>query len=62
MRRNAWHCKACGKNSYPSAGRAESTMTWISVATERKEVPKRAYECPYGNGWHLTKQQEARRT
>ena len=56
MRRSAWHCKACGKNSYPSQGRAEGVIDYIAVATDRQQVPKRAYECPYGNGWHLTSQ------
>jgi hypothetical protein len=58
MRRDAWHCKACGKNSYPSQRRAEGVIEWVTKATDRKHLPKRAYECPYGNGWHLTSQKE----
>jgi len=25
---------------------------------EGRRIPKRAYPCPYGNGWHVTSQDE----
>jgi hypothetical protein len=56
MRREAWDCHACRKKAYPSERRALGVIEWIRVATDRQQIPERAYPCPYGNGWHLTSQ------
>lgn len=52
-----WHCKPCDKTSFGSQGRAEET---IERAQDFPGLTKpiRAYECPYGNGWHLTKKEQ----
>ena len=54
--RARWFCRACRKTSFGSEARAEET---ISRAQEfpGEHKPKRAYPCPYGNGWHLTSQE-----
>lgn len=58
MRRKAWHCKACGKRSFDSEGVALSVVEQISNRRDRPGGPRRAYECPKGNGWHLTSQKQ----
>lgn len=62
MRRNAWFCKACQKQAYPSQSRAERTVEHIQSINPDGRTPKRAYECPYGNGWHLTSKELRRET
>jgi hypothetical protein len=52
-----WRCRACNKTSFGSIGRAEEAMDRIGP-TEGRRIPKRAYPCPYGNGYHLTSQDE----
>lgn len=54
MRRNAWYCKACQKTAFPSERRAERAIEHIQQINSQGHVPIRAYDCPYGNGWHLT--------
>lgn len=50
-----WDCRACGKRSYPTESRAyEAIGNHHTYNTNRASLPGRAYECPYGNGWHLT--------
>ena len=53
-----WFCKACGKHSYGSIGRAEEALETIAELSNRTARPKRVYPCPYGNGYHLTKQED----
>lgn len=57
--RQRWHCAACGKTSFGSEARALETLDVVTAVyeSEGKDVPKRAYPCPYGNGYHLTKQE-----
>lgn len=52
-----WHCRACNKTAFGSQGRAEETIDRASGFRGNKK-PVRAYQCPYGNGWHLTSQKE----
>lgn len=33
------------------------TVDALSVVSSRDEKPRRAYACPVGNGWHLTKEE-----
>lgn len=58
--RNIWTCKACGKRAYPTESRAyeaiENHHTYHGGTG--RQMPKRAYPCQYGNGWHLTSQEE----
>jgi hypothetical protein len=60
--RQIWDCKACGKRAYPTRGRAQEAIN--NHVTHHgyagRTLPRRAYECPYGNGWHLTSQAERR--
>lgn len=51
-----WHCRACNKAAFGSEGRAIETIE--KVAHKEGHVPRRAYECPYGNGWHLTSKED----
>jgi hypothetical protein len=50
-----WHCKPCDKTSFGSLSRARETIERYSNAPI---FPVRAYPCPYGNGYHVTKQEE----
>lgn len=54
-----WFCKACGKHAYGSAGRATQTIDNIKELSGRSVKPVRAYECPYGNGYHLTSKERS---
>ena len=57
MRRHRviWDCKPCGKRSYPTESRAnEAIGNHHQHNNHRTSLPSRAYECPHGNGWHLT--------
>lgn len=54
MRRNKWHCKPCDKTAFPSQRAAERAIENIRNGQVRGAGPKRAYQCSYGNGWHLT--------
>lgn len=57
--RQRWYCRPCDKVAFGSAKRAYETVSWAATHTHNtQEVPNRAYECPYGNGWHLTKKRE----
>lgn len=42
-------CQQCRKASYPSRERADA----VKLRRE-KNRPHRTYECPAGNGWHVT--------
>lgn len=55
----SWQCRACKKRSYGSQGRAEETIERVVAAGG---FLRRAYPCPYGNGWHTTKQEERKKT
>jgi hypothetical protein len=55
--RQRWHCHACEKTAFGSESRAEETMGTLSAVSTRQKKPKRAYPCPYGNGWHMTSQE-----
>lgn len=57
-------CTACrGKTCYDSQPLALAAMNYQRghvrrdrLGTDGEVVPQRAYRCPVGNGWHLTKQ------
>jgi len=56
-----WHCRACRKTAFGSESRAQETIDRVSGVTEQgRRVPRRAYPCPHGNGWHTTSQEERR--
>jgi hypothetical protein len=40
------HCEQCGKRSYRSL---------LDAKIDGAQWNQRAYECPAGSGWHLTK-------
>lgn len=53
-----WDCRACGKRAYPTQSRAhEAIENHLTYNDSRGRLPGRAYECPWGNGWHLTSKQ-----
>lgn len=56
--RQQWHCRACEKRAYGSQGRAQQAIDNLAENSRRGRTPKRAYPCPYGNGWHMTSQEE----
>lgn len=57
--RTKWRCDPCRKTAYSSEGRGWAAIEAIYRLPNRTEVvPIRVYECPYGNGWHLTHQRE----
>lgn len=56
--RDRWHCKPCGKTSFGSAGRARETIERIQDGAVSTYVPVRTYSCPFGNGHHVTSQEE----
>ena len=62
MRRGRWHCKPCHKTSFPSEGQAQGAVDYYQTVVEdgAHDKPKRVYPCPYGNGYHVTKQDERR--
>lgn len=53
--RARWECHACGKVAYGSQARACETIHHFAGGGY---VPVRAYQCEYGNGWHLTSQDD----
>lgn len=55
--RSRWECNACHKTAFGSESRAMETVVW-AAGTGRGYVPKRAYPCPRGNGWHLSSKEE----
>ncbi|MCB9746564.1 MAG: hypothetical protein H6741_24380 [Alphaproteobacteria bacterium] len=44
-------CDYCDKRSYETEGGAERRAAIIEA---ERGKPLRVYECPYGDGWHLT--------
>lgn len=52
-----WTCHACNKTAFGSQSRALETIGRVAFKGDG-HVPVRAYECPYGNGWHLTSREE----
>lgn len=52
-----WFCRACQKKAYGSESRALDAIETIEEHSERSKKPKRAYECPYNDCWHLTSQE-----
>lgn len=57
MRVEKWRCNACNKTAYGSESRGWAAIATIHNLPNRTEVvPIRVYECPHGNGWHLTHQ------
>lgn len=55
--RARWECHACHKVAFGSQARALETLQWAHGTNSGKK-PERAYQCPYGNGWHLTSQRD----
>lgn len=55
--RARWECHACQKVSFGSQARALETLAWAAEQDGGKK-PHRAYQCEYGNGWHLTSQRD----
>lgn len=45
-------CWACSKQAYHSSNAAELRA---NILRKEKGIQLRVYECPYGEGWHLTK-------
>ena len=58
VRRSTWYCRACHKKSFPNEASAMRVLGHIEHLNPHGHIPKRAYECPYSNGWHLTSQRE----
>lgn len=60
MKRQRWHCRPCDKTSFPSESQALGAVDYYqTVITDGlRAKPKRAYPCPKGNGYHITKQDE----
>lgn len=56
--RGSWYCKACHKKAFESQSQAERVMDHIHHLNPYGKTPQRAYQCPYGNGWHLTSQRD----
>ena len=54
--RSIWNCKPCHKRSYPTEARAYEAIDNHQTYHANRKLPSRAYECEYGNGWHLTSQ------
>lgn len=51
------HGPGCsGKRRYRDKREADRALHRLA-ASERQEVPCRAYECPHCAGWHLTKRE-----
>lgn len=48
---NKHRCTDCGKTSFPTQGAAYAAALRLS----RHVGPIRAYKCPGGHGWHLTR-------
>lgn len=57
MKRKKWFCGACRKVSYSSESRASDALGRIHDTRGDNYGPRRAYPCPYSNGWHLTSQE-----
>lgn len=65
------HCPVCGKTSFTDKADAHGFMNSLrrraySRGSRRSisrsdQLPKRAYECPAGNGWHVTRQDDYRK-
>lgn len=47
-------CKPCGKTTFPNVHAAYAAALRLS----RHLGPIRAYKCPHGHGWHLTRLRE----
>lgn len=47
-------CKPCNKVTFPNRGAAYAAALRLS----RHVGPVRAYHCPHGTGWHLTRLRE----
>lgn len=45
------HCGACSKQAYDSDSSAERRAR---ILEQERGAMLRVYECPYGEGWHLT--------
>ena len=45
------NCDLCGKNAYETKSYAEKRAEIIEREQKQKLY---IYECPFGNGWHLT--------
>jgi hypothetical protein len=54
--RARWECHPCKKTAFGSESRAQETIERVKDKPGRK--PIRAYPCKYGNGWHLTAEDE----
>jgi hypothetical protein len=53
-----WECSRCHKTSYESEYRAWQAIGVILRRGDSKIVPCRVYECPVGEGFHLTSVKE----
>lgn len=56
-----WQCEECSKTAFPSKREAQTKLNWLRSrvgkfrASSAKHIPRRAYPCPVGEGWHITK-------
>jgi hypothetical protein len=50
-------CAACDKTSFKTERAAAKRLNalWLNVSPNGPDPPHRAYLCPKGNGWHLTR-------
>lgn len=53
-----WPCPKCHKTSYESEFRAWQAIGKILRVGGSDVVPCRVYECPHGEGFHLTSKDE----
>lgn len=59
MRSSKWRCDPCRKTAYASERRGWAAIeTILSLPHRTETVPSRVYQCPFGNGYHLTHQRE----
>lgn len=61
MRADKWRCRPCEKTAYETESRGWAAIAAIhNIPAKRRSevVPCRVYECPFGNGWHLTSKKE----
>lgn len=60
-------CTPCDKRIYVSQRDAQTFLNHVRSRRRRcghsvrvsnsRDIPKAAYECPAGNGWHITRRQ-----
>ncbi len=60
-------CAPCNKRIYTSQRDAQTLLNHVRSRSRRashsvrtsssRDIPKAAYECPAGNGWHIARRQ-----